>query len=227
MSFRTFELLTPEQVAQVVATIQTQTWEDGRTTAGPDAAKVKNNLQLGRSRSGNNPDAASIELIEKCLTTNKPFNRFSFAKAWMALSFNRYETGMFYGNHVDSPLMLGSGRQVRTDLSMTLFLSNPEDYEGGDLVLISEYGEEAIKLPAGHAVVYNANMVHRVEPVTKGCRLACITWIQSYFPDPRIRDILHDLTEVRAHLESENTSPEMKLLMAKSITNLSRLMMNH
>jgi PKHD-type hydroxylase len=137
--------------------------------------------------------------------------------------FKGYDKGMHYGNHIDNPFMSTARGRVRTDLSMTLFLSEPDHYSGGELILVSEYGEEEIKLPAGHAVVYSSTMVHRVEPVTEGCRLACITWIQSLFPDERIRSIVAEIHAVVQALSALPEQRELVTVLSKNLANLMRI----
>jgi PKHD-type hydroxylase len=131
--------------------------------------------------------------------------------------FSRYEPGMAYGDHIDNSLM-GGFSGIRTDLAMTLFLSPPDSYHGGELVI---EGRDEIKLERGEAVVYSATSVHHVAPVTRGVRLACVTWIQSAVRDERIRAILYDLSRAAEHAETLN-NPSLTLLLSKSYHNLTR-----
>lgn len=221
MSFRIFKLLTAAQVAELNASLSNAEFTDGRTTAGSFAAQVKNNEQFGRSQ-GNEPSTQEAQLIEQSLASHQELLAYVKPAAYFPPSFNRYSVGMFYGNHCDSPVMQTRGRLIRTDLSMTLFLSEPDSYDGGELVLESEFGEEAIKLEGGSAVVYNANMIHRVEPVTRGTRVACITWFQSQIADTAMRELIFDLTLVQNAMLNSTVGPTMVNLLSKSVNTLVR-----
>ena len=150
------------------------------------------------------------------------FQRFAIPKTIQRPLISRYREGMNYGRHVDDALM-GGASKTRTDLSVTLFLNDPADYEGGELVIESPMGEEEIKLPAGAAVVYPSGALHRVAPVTRGERIAAVTWVESHVRDPQRREILHDLEVIRTRLSK--TAPESREtdLAFKTYANLLRM----
>jgi PKHD-type hydroxylase len=145
------------------------------------------------------------------------FQTFAIPKRLLLPIYSRYEPGMAYGAHIDNALM----SEIRTDLATTLFLSRPDTYDGGELVIETPVGEERIKLDAGEAIVYAASTVHYVAPVTRGVRLAAVTWIQSVVRDERIRAILFDLS-VCSQLPATAEDAKLSLLLTKSYHNLLR-----
>jgi PKHD-type hydroxylase len=193
-------LLDPETVAALRAALGEGPFEDGRKTAGWHARLVKNNLQAG--------DApllkGVIRKIEAALAANEVFQAAALPRDIVSIMINRYDEGMEYGAHVDDALMHGK----RTDVSFTIFLSAPEDYDGGDLVVSGMDAERAVKLPPGFAVVYPSGALHRVEKVTRGSRLAAVGWVRSLVRRPDQREILFDLSRsVKDVFEREGKSP--------------------
>lgn len=199
--------------------INDEVFVDGRKTAGWHARKVKNNEQADGDQ------VAIREWRERVgeKIRNHPLFQIAARPARMTpVRFSRYRPGMHYGNHVDDPVM-GGERPLRTDLSFTLFLEPPESYDGGELVTDTTAGEQRYKLPAGSMVLYPSSTLHRVEPVTRGQRLAAIGWVQSQIRDPGAREILFDLDTARRQLfEREGKSHEFDLV-TKSLANLQRL----
>ena len=195
------------------------TFEDGRATAGGNAAKVKNNQQVSSDPDHRDPKLAEMQdLIRDKLWDNGRFCAAAEPKRIFPPLFSRYTPGMGYGTHMDNALMSNS----RVDMSLTLFLSDPADYDGGELVLELPYGERAVKLPAGSAVLYATTALHRVATVTRGQRLAMVTWVRSYIRDAAKREILYDLREAHYRLSEQlGKTPEVDLL-SKSHTNLLR-----
>jgi PKHD-type hydroxylase len=188
---------------------------DGRTTAGWHAREVKHNLQ---ARRGGVVDEA-LATIRRILLKHEVFAIAARPKAIPRLSISRYEPGMTFGTHVDDALMDG----VRTDLSFTLFLSDPESYQGGALVIDDAYGEREVKLPAGELFLYPSTTLHRVAPVTDGVRLAAVGWVRSFVRDPNQRELLFDLeTALRAVFARDGKSPLFDTLV-KTRTNLLRM----
>ena len=191
-------------------------FEDGRATAGWSARLVKDNEQ---AREG----AALTLLREKVSTAilgNEVFNLAARPKALTPLTFARYGAGREYGSHVDNPLMNG----IRTDVSFTLFLADPESYDGGELVIESVSGEEEVKLPAGHMILYPTYYFHRVEPVTRGERLACVSWLQSMVRDLTQREVLLDLAILGQALTKSAPPKDTDLeLLDKVRKNLLRM----
>lgn len=218
MSFQVFRILEQEELSRIIATVSRQSFVDGRLTSTGPARDVKNNLQAERA-SGEPNEADQIVLA--ALNRNQVLHAFAFARRIMLPLFNRYENGMEYGAHVDSAVMGKSGEQIRTDLSMTIFLSDPASYDGGELVLETPFGEQEIKLDSGEAVVYASTTIHRVAPVTRGVRLAAVTWIQSSVRDERLREILFDLNQAASQAGASGNH-DLSVLLSKSYNNLLR-----
>lgn len=218
MDLQILPLLEPAEVDLLVGELSQRSFAAGETTAGGGARSAKSNLQLPRG------EAAAMERLDRVVLAavrrNATFQAFALPRRIMPPLFSRYEPGMQYGRHVDGGIMATDASPMRTDLAMTLFLSPPESYEGGELVLEQAGGEQEVKLAAGEAVLYSARLVHRVEPVRSGVRLAAVSWIQSAVRDERVRAILYDLHRALqriGHLEEE------ALLVSKSYQNLLRL----
>jgi PKHD-type hydroxylase len=201
-------LLSPDRVAAMRARLEAAPWGDGRMTAGHQSAQVKSNLQLPQG------DPAARELSEEVLRAlehNPRFISATLPRHVYPPLFNRYEAGMSFGAHVDNAVrqIPGTPHRLRTDMSATLFLSAPEEYEGGELVIEDTYGTHSIKLAAGDLVVYPSRSVHRVLAVTRGARTAAFFWIQSMIRDDGDRRLLFDLdtsirelTQTAGHEES-------------------------
>lgn len=188
---------------------------DGKTTAGRFAKLVKANDQ---ARPGPALEAA-LSGVEQALAANALFRAAARPKALTRLILSRYRDGQTYGLHVDDALMQG----LRSDLSFTLFLSEPDSYEGGALILEDSFEARAIKLAAGELILYPASSLHRVEPVTRGTRLAVVGWVQSLIRDPGQREILFDLDQaVEACFAAEGKSAQFDRL-AKTHSNLLRM----
>ena len=186
------QLLPPEQVAKMRQRLDEADWEDGRHTAGHLSARVKNNVQLADG----SPLARQLgAMVLEALERSPQFRSAALPLKILPPLFNRYSGGQDYGDHIDGALRVIPGARVslRTDLSATLFLSQPEEYDGGELVMGDDLGERRIKLAAGDMVLYPGNTVHRVMPVTRGMRLACFFWIQSAVRDNEKRALLHAL----------------------------------
>ncbi|QDQ27785.1 Fe2+-dependent dioxygenase [Chitinimonas arctica] len=169
-------------------------WGDGRVTAGSQSSLVKRNQQLPHD----DPATEEIgQIIRRALQGNGLFFSAALPKEIIRPLFNRYEGGQDFGNHVDNAVrgVPGTEIRVRTDLSATLFLSEPEEYDGGDLVIEDSYGLHAVKLAAGDMILYPATSLHRVEPVSRGTRLASFFWIQSMVRSAERRAMLFDLDQ--------------------------------
>jgi PKHD-type hydroxylase len=186
------DVLTGEQVAECRRTLEQAEWVDGRVTAGHQSARTKDNMQLPESH----PAARRLaDLILAALERNQLFMAAALPLKVFPPLFNRYEGGQSFGNHVDNAVrqVTGTSHRVRTDLSATLFLNEPGEYEGGELVVEDTYGVHSVKLPAGHLILYPASSLHHVRPVTRGSRLASFFWVQSMVRDDGARTILFDL----------------------------------
>jgi PKHD-type hydroxylase len=205
------QLLNAEEIASLRNLAARAPWIDGRTTARGAAAERKRNEQVDeRTLDGN----ALAEQVLRALHRHPLFVAAAFPRRVSQPLMNRYAPGMEYGAHVDNSLMSGS-EPLRTDLSGTLFLSDPGDYDGGELVVESSAGRQAAKLPAGHLALYPATRVHFVAPVTRGVRLAVVFWVQSLIADAERRALLFDMSQALSGLERQgNASPEAIQLAA-------------
>jgi PKHD-type hydroxylase len=186
------DVLTPDEVAKIRGVLEGTAWVDGRATAGDQAAKVKNNLQVPID----SPAGQELgQIVLRALAGNAKFMTAALPLRVLPPMFNRYDVGMTFGAHVDGSVRAipGSGQRMRTDVSSTLFLTPPEDYDGGELVVHDTYGTHTVKLPAGHMVVYPATSMHSVTPVTRGSRWASFFWTQSMIKDDWRRHMLYDL----------------------------------
>ena len=186
------DVLDASQVAQCRQALATADWADGRATAGYQSAQAKDNAQLPED----SPVARQLgDMILAALQRSPLFMSAALPLKVFPPLFNRYAGGQSFGSHVDNAIrtIRGTPHRVRTDLSATLFLSAPEDYDGGELVIEDTYGTHAVKLPAGHMVLYPASSLHLVRPVTHGARVASFFWIQSMVRDDGQRTLLYDL----------------------------------
>ncbi len=185
-------VLTNAQVKEFRTILDTANWVDGKVTAGHQGARVKNNKQLPQ----NGDEAKKLgEQVLIALEQNPLFISAALPLKVLPPLFNRYSGGQEFGTHIDGAIrqVPNSVHRVRTDLSATLFLSDPLEYEGGELVVEDTYGAHKVKLPAGHLILYPASSLHRVTPVTKGTRIASFFWIQSMVRDDFERSLLFDL----------------------------------
>jgi PKHD-type hydroxylase len=186
------EVLSLQQVARYRKVLNEAEWIDGRVTAGPQSAREKDNMQLPEEH----PAARQLgsELIT-ALERNTLFMAAALPSKVFPPLFNRYQAGQAFGNHIDNAIrqVAGTPYRVRTDLSATLFLTPPDEYDGGELIVEDTYGVHRIKLPAGHMILYPASSLHRVNPVTCGTRVASFFWIQSMVRDDGRRTLLFDL----------------------------------
>ena len=205
-------VLTPEQVRALRERLVSAGWEDGRATVGPQGAQVKRNQQLRAD------DPLAIELgeqVRQAVLRHQMFFAAALPLRVLPPLFNRYEGGGNYGLHVDGAVMrqIGSEQPLRSDVSSTLFLSEPEDYEGGELIVADTYGEHEVKLPAGDLIVYAASSLHRVAPVTRGVRLASFFWTQSMVRSDAQRGMLYELDQTIQRLRvGRGDTPEVTAL---------------
>lgn len=196
-------VLSKEEVAHCRTVLEGTQWVDGRITAGAQSAIAKHNLQVPEDA----PQARALgEIILRALARSNGFNSAAVPFRVFPPLFNRYDVGMRFGAHVDNAIrfIAGPNIRVRTDLSATLFLTEPSDYDGGELVIEDTYGEQSIKFAAGDMVLYPATSLHRVEEITRGSRWASFFWIQSMVKDDGARTLLYNLdqsiTKTRAAL---------------------------
>lgn len=197
------ELLSAADVQQIREILDQAAWEDGRATAGHQAVNVKSNLQLPLD----SPVARELgNRILGRLGRNPLFIAAALPLRVLPPRFNRYEGGGAYGNHIDNALFQAPGGDtyVRTDISCTLFLNDPDEYEGGELIVDDSYGDHRVKLPAGDMIIYPGTSHHRVTPVTKGARLASFFWTQSLVPSEVQRRTLFELDSAIQRLTADH-----------------------
>jgi PKHD-type hydroxylase len=196
------DVLTREQVAHARRLLDAAQWVDGRVTAGHQSALVKRNVQLPED----SPVGRELgEMIVAALQQNPLIIAAALPLRVYPPLFNRYEGGGEFGNHVDNAIRQfgASALRIRTDLSATLFLAEPSEYDGGELLVEDTYGVHSVKLPAGHMILYPATSLHRVTPVTKGARIASFFWIQSMVADDGERTLLFDLDSAIQRLHAD------------------------
>jgi PKHD-type hydroxylase len=214
------EVLDPAQVARIRAELDAAAWTDGRETVGVQGAKVKRNLQL--------PDASPLrlqlgQLVQAALAKNPLYHAAALPLRTLPPRFNRYEGGGEYGYHVDGAVMaLSADAQLRSDVSCTLFLSEPDEYDGGELIVNDTYGEHEVKLPAGDLIVYPSSSLHRVTPVTRGARVASFFWVQSLVRDDSRRRLLFELDSSIQRLTQTAADPAAVLQLTGVYHNLLR-----
>lgn len=185
-------ILTPDEVNNVSALLASAPWGDGRASAGEQAALVKNNQQLPHDCEVAQQIRA---LVLRGLDRSSTFFSAALPKRVFTPRVNRYGgDANYYGKHIDNAIRaLPNGQKVRTDVSCTVFLNDPHDYDGGELTIADTYGEQTVKLPAGHAVLYPGTSLHQVKPVTRGHRVACFLWIESMVRSDEQRRLLFEL----------------------------------
>jgi PKHD-type hydroxylase len=197
------DVLSKAEVASVRAEMDAAEWESGLKTAGPQASLVKNNRQLPPM----SPVAEALgDRVLAALSRNPMFMSAALPLKILPPMFNRYGGGEHFGVHVDNAIRVVAGTpiRIRTDLSCTLFLAEPEDYDGGELVVEGHYGAQEVKLPAGDLVLYPSTSLHKVEPVTRGERVASFFWLQSMVRSDQHRSILYDLDQTIQQLSVEH-----------------------
>jgi PKHD-type hydroxylase len=216
------DVLTGEEVQACYAVLAGADWIDGRVTAGYQSMRAKNNLQLAEDHT------LARELGDRVLAALERHPLFLSAALPLRVFpplFNRYEGGGSFGIHVDNAVrqVPGSGHRVRTDLSATLFLTPPEDYEGGELLVENTYGTQSVKLPAGHLVLYPSTSLHQVRPVTRGARICSFFWIQSMIRGDGQRTVLFDLDMAIQRLAAEFPDHPSAIQLTGVYHNLIRM----
>jgi PKHD-type hydroxylase len=195
------DILTAAEIKQIRAQLTPEDFLDGALTAGGRAKAVKKNLQTDRK----SDRMTEIQrMIVAALDRNPIFKTVAAPRKIIPPRFNLYKQGMYYGDHVDNAIMGDIDDPIRVDCSFTLFMNDPAEYDGGELVVKSGYGVSSFKLPAGQMIVYPTYSFHEVRPVTRGERLACISWLQSMVRDVTHREVLLDLALVSQMIESGN-----------------------
>jgi len=214
------KLLTTAQLERIDQILAHANFQDGKLTAGMAARQVKSNLEMKAERQ---PMEGLIRVIMGALANHQTFNSAALPQRMADPIVARYTPGMSYGDHVDDPIMGQSGLRFRSDLSMTLFLRNPDTYTGGDLVIRTTYGEQRVKLCAGDAVIYPSTTLHRVDPVTAGERVVVLFWIQSHIRDAARRELLYELNRARETLLKADAQAEPAQQVDRCYANLMRM----
>jgi len=214
-------VLTPDQVTRFRQTLAATPWVDGKVTAGEQSARAKRNLQVPED----SPAARELgEIILGALGRHETFVSAALPLRVFPPLFNRYDAGMGFDTHVDNSIRFAGPIRYRTDVSATLFLSEPDEYEGGELIIEDTYGEHAVKLPAGDLVLYPSSSLHRVAPVTRGSRWASFFWMQSMIREDARRALLHDMDNAIRTLSTQvgQTDPSV-VALAGTYHNLIRM----
>jgi PKHD-type hydroxylase len=213
-------VLNAAQLEKINQILDQAEFVDGKLTAGMAARRVKRNQEMKQ-------EPKRMELLLRILVSslshNDTFNSAVLPYRMADPIFARYQPGMTYGDHVDDPIMGKSGPRFRTDVSMTLFLRQPESYEGGELVIRTSFGSREVKLAAGDAVIYPSSSLHRVAEVTRGERLVALAWVQSHVRDPAQRELLYELNQAREKLLRDAPGEPTTGLVDKSFVNLVRM----
>jgi PKHD-type hydroxylase len=216
------KVLTIEQVADCRRLLESAEWIDGKATVGEQGALAKRNRQL--------PELSPVgrqlgELILTALARNPLFFSAALPLKSVPPLFNRYEGGEHYGDHIDGAVRAvpGSSHFIRTDLSSTLFLTDPAEYDGGELVVSDTFGEQAVKLPAGDLILYTSGSLHRVNPVTRGARVSSFFWTQSMVADERHREHLYRLDQTIQKLRGKIGETAETVALAGHYHNLLRM----
>lgn len=214
------DVLTSDELARIRAALDGATWTDGRETVGFQGAQVKRNEQL--------PDTSPLRaqlgrIVLAALARNPLYFAAALPCKTLPPRFNRYTGGGTYGFHVDGAVMnLSQGEQLRSDVSCTLFLNAPDDYEGGELVISDTYGEHEVKLPAGDLILYPSTSLHQVTPVTRGARLASFFWVQSLIRDDAKRRMLFEIDTALTRLRATGGDNDAVLQLTGVYHNLLR-----
>ena len=221
MIVRIASVLSADELAAIRARLEAGAWADGRITAGYQSAQVKDNQQLPHN------DAAGREAgdtVLRALERSPLFVSAALPHHVFPPSFNRYGPGMSFGNHVDNAVrqIPGTPHRLRTDVSATLFLSAPEEYDGGELIVEDTFGAHSVKLAAGDMVVYPSSSLHRVQPITRGIREAAFFWVQSMVRDDGARTLLFDLDTSIRELTAQGADRDAVVRLTNCYHNLLR-----
>ena len=222
MLLRVPNVLTAAEVAAIRARIDAARWVDGNVTSGHQSAQAKNNEQLPED----SVEARELgEKIVAALCKNPLFFSAALPKQVYPPLFNRYKGEMQFGNHVDGAMRVHAptGRRIRTDISATLFLTDPDDYDGGELSIEDTYGVHSVKLPAGDMVIYPATSLHRVAPVSRGIRVASFFWIESMIRDDARRALLFDMDMALVRLNQQAPGHVSLVALTGCYHNLLRM----
>ncbi|HHL19285.1 MAG TPA: Fe2+-dependent dioxygenase [Thiothrix sp.] len=214
------KVLSRQQLMMIKKLLQNAEFVDGKLSAGKEAEAVKNNLELSQQ----SPLQQQLNtMVMNTLLQNKTYQQVAYPYRVATPFYVRYTKGMAYGFHVDDPVMGVMGQQYRTDVSTTLFLNEPVEYEGGELLIQTAFGEQRVKLNAGDAVVYPSSRLHRVTEVTQGERFAAVIWAQSIIKNAEQRELLHELSTARDSLLNTQPNNEQTRHVSNVYSNLVRM----
>jgi PKHD-type hydroxylase len=222
MLLRVPQVLNSDELKQVQSLMAAAEWVDGKVTAGTQSAQVKRNIQLPES----SPQAeAARQIVLTALSRNALFFSAALPKKIYPPLFNQYRDGMDFGAHIDNSVRTHAltGLHVRTDISCTLFLADPDSYDGGELVVEDTYGQQMVKLPAGDMVLYPGTSLHHVRPVTRGARLASFFWLQSMIRDDAQRTLLFDMDAAIVTLRQQVGDNAAVIRLTGNYHNLIRM----
>ncbi|MFM1866361.1 MAG: 2OG-Fe(II) oxygenase [Pseudomonadota bacterium] len=216
------KVISESELQNIRSIITDANWVDGKVTAGTQSEQVKNNLQLEENSEAANK---AREIVLQALSRNALFFSAVLPKKIYPPLFNQYKTGMSFGNHIDNAVRThrSSAVHVRTDISSTLFLSDPESYDGGELVIEDTFGQQSIKLPAGDMVVYPGTSLHHVNEISKGSRFSCFFWTQSMIREDEKRTLLLDMDSAITSLRNSIGDNEAITRLTGNYHNLIRM----
>ncbi len=217
------DILNPDELKRARELLATAPWADGRDSAGAQAAQVKNNEQLPHDCSAAREIRA---MVLRGLDRSARFFSAALPKKVFTPRINRYGgASNHYGNHIDNAIraLPDASQRVRTDISCTVFLCEPDEYDGGELCISDTYGEQAVRLPAGHMVLYPGTSLHQVRPVTRGQRLACFFWIESMVRSDEQRRLLYELDMALLRLRQQHGESAESTALTGSYHNLLRM----
>jgi PKHD-type hydroxylase len=214
------DVLDKNKLENIRAMLDKVSFVDGKHTAGEAARRVKNNQEM---QHGGKQAEFLDHLVMSSLAENPQFRSGALPYRVAQPVLARYTPGMQYGDHIDDPIMGSGPHKFRTDVSVTVFLNDPDEYQGGELVINTTYGEKTVKLPAGSAVMYPSTSVHRVAEVTGGERIVVVVWLQSMVRDPNQRELLYQLDQARNKLLKDRPEADETKQVDRSYVNLLRM----
>lgn len=214
------DVLSPAKLKNILETLDESQFVDGKISAGAAAQQVKNNQEMTQ---GNKKAEYLDHLLMSSLAEHPVFRSAALPFRVAQPVFAQYGPGMEYGDHVDDPIMGSGPIKFRTDVSITVFLSEPDQYQGGELIINTPFGEQKVKSPAGHAIMYPSTSVHRVASVDSGQRRVAIVWLQSMVRDPAKRELLFELDQARNTLLQQNSQSDTAKQVDRSYVNLLRM----
>ena len=212
-------VINPNQLPVMQQALKDAPFIDGKLSAGKTAQQVKFNQEVDQT---SEMAQQLSQILMGNLHHNETFKSAALPHLTATPYFAKYTQGMSYGNHIDDPIM-GQEQRFRCDIACTIFMNNPDDYDGGELTIRTQFGDQVIKLPAGHAVVYPASSLHQVAEVTRGERIVAVTWIQSLIREPAKRELLFELNLAREKLMQEKPEADETAQIDHSYTNLVRM----